>query len=50
MCPCWWRLVLVTLVGSFLRVGACTNTPSRFYILSSLFSSGTVPETAAGPS
>jgi uncharacterized lipoprotein YmbA len=47
MCPVVWRLALVTLIGSLLRLEACTSTPSRFYILSSLSTADTIPATAA---
>jgi uncharacterized lipoprotein YmbA len=47
MSPFLWRLVLVTLVGSLLGLGACANTPSRFYMLSPLTASETVLATAA---
>jgi uncharacterized protein len=47
MSPFLWRLVLVTLVGSLLGLGACANTPSRFYMLNPLTASETVLATAA---
>jgi uncharacterized lipoprotein YmbA len=47
MSPVLWRLVLVTLVGSLLGLGACANTPSRFYMLNPLIASETVLATAA---
>src|SRR5262245_8684279 len=47
MCPHLWRLALVSLVGSLLGLAACTNTPSRFYILNALSASETNPGTAA---
>jgi uncharacterized lipoprotein YmbA len=31
-----WRLAGMALVASFLAMGACTSTPSRFYILNTL--------------
>ena len=47
MRPVLWRLALVTLGGLLLGLEACTSTPSRFYILSSLSASETIPATAA---
>jgi uncharacterized protein len=47
MSPFLWRLVLVTLVGSLLGLGACANTPSRFYMLNPLTASETVLPMAA---
>jgi uncharacterized protein len=47
MSPVLWRLAVVTLVGSLLGLEACTSTPSRFYILSSLSASETIAATAA---
>jgi uncharacterized lipoprotein YmbA len=41
------RLALLALVASLLGLGACTSTPSRFYILNTLSTSETVPATAA---
>ena len=47
MSPVLWRLALVPLAASLLGLGACTSTPSRFYILNSLYTSETIPATAA---
>jgi uncharacterized lipoprotein YmbA len=47
MSPVWWRFASVTLMVSLLGLGACTSTPSRFYILNTLSPSETVPATAA---
>ena len=44
---CLRRRALVILMGSLLGLGACTSTPSRFYILNTLPASETVPATAA---
>ena len=46
MCPVLWRLALVMLVGLLLGLEACTSTPSRFYILSSLSTADTIAATA----
>jgi uncharacterized protein len=42
-----WRLGGMALVASCLGLGACASTPSRFYILNTLPSSGPVPAAAA---
>jgi uncharacterized lipoprotein YmbA len=47
MGPAVWRFVLVPLLASFLGLGACASTPSRFYILNTLPASETVPAAAA---
>ena len=47
MSPVLWRLALVTLGGLLLGLEACTSTPSRFYVLSSLSASETIAATAA---
>jgi uncharacterized protein len=47
MCPFVWRLSGVALVAALLGLGACASTPSRFYLLSTLPASGTVPAAAA---
>ena len=47
MRPVLWRLALVTLGGLLLGLEACTSTPSRFYILSSLSASETIPAMSA---
>ena|SRR5882724_2763668 len=47
MCPVLWRLALVAFMGLLLGLEACTSTPSRFYILSSLSPAETIAATAA---
>jgi uncharacterized lipoprotein YmbA len=47
MSPVWWRLSGVALMVSLLGLGACTSTPSRFYILNTMAASETIPATAA---
>jgi uncharacterized protein len=47
MSPVWWRLAVVALMASLLGLGACTSTPSRFYILNTIAASETIPATAA---
>jgi uncharacterized protein len=40
MCLFLWRLAVVAMVASLLELGACTSTPSHFYMLNPLSSSG----------
>jgi uncharacterized lipoprotein YmbA len=47
MRPVLWRLARVTLVAALLGLGACASTPSRFYLLTPLSASATIPATTA---
>jgi uncharacterized protein len=50
MCPVLRRLAVVSWVASLLGLGACASTPSRFYVLTTLPASETMPATVAAQS